>query len=67
MSIHFKTCILCEQTFELKPDKPGFANRCPRCSVPEASEASINPASNARGTSPILRRKMKNLKDHRDV
>jgi len=21
--------------FELKPDKPGFANRCPACSAPD--------------------------------
>jgi hypothetical protein len=23
---------------ELKPDKPGFANRCPECSEPESEE-----------------------------
>ncbi|MGA8540518.1 MAG: hypothetical protein WB566_13520, partial [Terriglobales bacterium] len=23
------------EEFELKPDKPGFANRCPACSAPE--------------------------------
>jgi hypothetical protein len=23
------------EEFELKPDKPGFANRCPACSSPE--------------------------------
>ena len=23
----------------MRPDKPGFANRCPRCSQPEESES----------------------------
>jgi hypothetical protein len=23
------------EEFELKPDKPGFADRCPECSTPE--------------------------------
>ena len=39
MPFPIKTCIICEEEFELKPDKPGFANRCPRCSAPEATEA----------------------------
>jgi len=34
-----KICVICSQEFELKPDKPGFANRCPECSEPEAEEA----------------------------
>jgi hypothetical protein len=38
MSFPIKTCIICEDEFELKPDKPGYANRCPSCSTPEASE-----------------------------
>lgn len=31
-----KTCVICSEEFELRPDKPGFANRCPECSAPEA-------------------------------
>jgi len=27
-----RTCSICSEEFELKPDKPGFANRCPECS-----------------------------------
>ena len=38
MSFPIKTCVVCEEEFELKPDKPGFANRCPKCSAPEADE-----------------------------
>ena len=29
-------CAVCAEEFELKPDKPGFANRCPTCSAEEA-------------------------------
>jgi hypothetical protein len=36
-----KTCNVCGEEFELKPDKPGFANRCPECSQAETS-ASAN-------------------------
>jgi len=33
MPFPIKICAICSQEFELKPDKPGFANRCPECSV----------------------------------
>lgn len=36
MSFPVKTCVVCGEEFELKPDKPGFANRCPECSTVEA-------------------------------
>jgi len=35
MAFPIKTCTVCEEEFELKPDKPGFADRCPACSVSE--------------------------------
>jgi DNA-directed RNA polymerase subunit RPC12/RpoP len=35
MSFPIKTCVVCGEEFELKPDKPGFANRCPECSSEE--------------------------------
>ena len=37
MPFPVKTCVVCEEEFELKPDKPGLANRCPQCSAPESS------------------------------
>ena len=40
MPFPIKTCVVCEEEFELRPDKPGFANRCPKCSQPEADEQS---------------------------
>ena len=36
MAFPIRTCVVCSQEFELKPDKPGFANRCPECSEVEA-------------------------------
>ncbi|HLJ76130.1 MAG TPA: hypothetical protein VKT75_01890 [Acidobacteriaceae bacterium] len=35
MPFPIKICAICGEEFELKPDKPGFANRCPSCSEPE--------------------------------
>ncbi len=35
MAYPIKTCVKCGEEFELKPGKPGFANRCPDCSEPE--------------------------------
>jgi len=35
MSFPSKTCVICGEEFELKPGKPGFANRCPSCSESE--------------------------------
>lgn len=37
MPFPIKVCVICSQEFELKPDKPGFANRCPECSAPEST------------------------------
>ena len=35
MGFPIKTCVVCGDEFELLPNKPGFANRCPSCSEPE--------------------------------
>jgi len=35
MPFPIKTCVICHEEFELRPDKPGFANRCPSCSEHE--------------------------------
>jgi hypothetical protein len=40
MPFPVKTCVTCSEEFELKPDKPGFANRCPSCSEPEGEATS---------------------------
>ena len=40
MPFPIKICAICSEEFELRPGKPGFANRCPSCSEPETSEDS---------------------------
>jgi hypothetical protein len=47
MAFPIKTCVVCSEEFELKPGKPGFANRCPECSAeesePTVSKKSVDP------------------------
>ncbi len=38
MPFPIKICVKCGEEFELKPDKPGFANRCVECSAEDAEE-----------------------------
>jgi hypothetical protein len=40
MAFPIKVCAVCGDEFELKPGKPGFADRCPACSEPEVSGTS---------------------------
>jgi hypothetical protein len=72
MAFPIKVCVVCSEEFELKPDKPGFANRCPACSVTEAAE----PASkggmdaierkNAKETNEARRQAMRELLYRKD-
>jgi hypothetical protein len=39
MAFPIRTCVVCSEEFELKPDKPGFANRCPACSEPDETDS----------------------------
>jgi hypothetical protein len=47
MAFPIKTCAVCGDEFELKPGKPGFANRCPSCSEPENAEPGTKQAVDA--------------------
>jgi hypothetical protein len=38
MAFPIRICAVCSEEFELKPDKPGFANRCPACSEPQDAD-----------------------------
>ena len=38
MAFPIKTCAICSREFELRPDKPGFANRCPECTANEEQD-----------------------------
>ena len=50
MPFPVKTCAICSEEFELKPDKPGFANRCPQCSEKSITPESTGPAAKRRMT-----------------
>jgi hypothetical protein len=39
MPFPIKVCVVCGEEFELRPDKPGFANRCWDCSAADAEES----------------------------
>jgi hypothetical protein len=43
MAFPIRICAVCSEEFELKPDKPGFANRCPACSEPEERSTKTQP------------------------
>ncbi len=47
MPFPIKTCVVCGEEFELRPGKPGFANRCPGCSEPEETQAGAARADDA--------------------
>ena len=42
-----RICSICSEEFELKPDKPGFANRCPACSEENDKDANADTAKGA--------------------
>jgi len=72
MAFPIKVCSICSQEFELKPDKPGFANRCPECSEPETAEASTKGSKDAarskvdREANEARRQAMRNLLYRKD-
>lgn len=43
MPFPIRTCAICSEEFELRPDKPGFANHCPACSEQEDDVAGGDP------------------------
>ena len=68
MAFPIKTCVLCGEEFELKPDKPGYANRCPECSAPDAevSPAKQNLSSADRELNAARRGAIRNMLYRRD-
>jgi hypothetical protein len=65
MAFPIRTCVICEEEFELRPDKPGFANRCPSCSTPEAEEerASRANSDDLKGDSEVNAARRKAIRD----
>jgi len=70
MAFPIKICAVCGEEFELKPGKPGFANRCPLCSEEEAVDSGSKRSSDQRGNDKELnearRRAMRNLLYRKD-
>ena len=62
MAFPIKVCIVCGEEFELKPDKPGFANRCPDCSEAEGGDTNRGAlSSESRELNAARREAMRNL------
>ena len=69
MGYPIKVCVVCGEEFELKPGKPGFANRCPECSEEEAADPSAKPAEvwkTDKGANAARREAMRNLLYRKD-
>jgi len=47
MGFPIRVCSVCAEEFELRPDKPGFANRCPACSEPEPVDSATKQGMDA--------------------
>ena len=73
MTFPIKVCAVCSEEFELKPDKPGFANRCPACSEPETTESTkknrmdADERKNAADANEARRQAMRELLYRKDI
>ena len=64
MPFPIKTCAICGEEFELRPNKPGFANRCPTCSIEDTDEeAHGTPGSELKGDAEINAARRKAIRD----
>jgi len=69
MAFPIKVCAVCGEEFELKPGKPGFANRCPSCSEEESSSPGSKDAGgwkSDKGANAARRDAMRNLLYRKD-
>jgi hypothetical protein len=74
MAFPIKVCAVCSEEFELKPNKPGFANRCPDCTADEAETSpskdprkmSAEERKTAKEANEARRQAMRNLLYHKD-
>lgn len=66
MAYPIKTCSVCGEEFELKPDKPGFANRCPSCSVEDTEETGTDRFQGDSGLNEARRTAMRDLLYRKD-
>jgi hypothetical protein len=72
MAYPTKVCAVCGEEFELKPGKPGFANRCPACSEADAADfdskrtKDADERQNEKEVSEARRQAMRNLLYRKD-
>lgn len=66
MAYPIRTCVACGEEFELKPDKPGYANRCPDCSEPDDNASSNDAEKTDTELNAERRRAMKDLLYRKD-
>jgi hypothetical protein len=67
MNFPVKKCVVCGEEFELRPGKPGFANRCPSCSEEESADSkSADPLKTDKGANAARREAMRNLLYRKD-
>jgi hypothetical protein len=63
MAFPIKTCVVCSEEFELRPDKPGFANRCPACSEPEEADSGVADPVDRKAASEMNEARRKAIRD----
>jgi hypothetical protein len=63
MAFPIKVCSVCGEEFELRPGKPGFANRCPDCSVDDEAAAGKDRGSPAQADSELNAARKKAMRD----
>ena len=66
MACPIKVCVVCSEEFELKPGKPGFANRCPEGSAPDAEDTTQAIGHTDREANQARRDAMRNLLYRKD-
>lgn len=63
MPFPIKTCVICGEEFELRPGKPGFANRCPSCSEQEEEAAKPNQGDYRSANAELNEARRKTMRD----
>jgi len=68
MGFPIKVCSICSEKFELRPDKPGFANRCAACSEKDDADSAKNTGNSGsdRGLNAARREAMRDLLYRKD-
>jgi hypothetical protein len=63
MAFPVKVCSICGEEFELRPDKPGFANRCPACSEADESDTKSSDSAAREGNRELNDARKKAMRD----